>query len=93
VRAEAVSFGWAVALGGLGVLQCSVVLAIKGSKTASTEGRMKMLTKAEMTAPRESIMQISFTMSMVDTAATPMVAQKKTSAEVRMEISEELAAS
>ena len=54
---------------------------------------MKMLTKAEMTAPRDSIMQISFTISMVDTAATPMVAQKKTSAEVRMEISEELAAS
>ena len=53
---------------------------------------MKMLTKAEMMAPLESIMQMAFTMSMVDTAATPMVAQKNTSAEVRMEVSAEVAA-
>ena len=53
---------------------------------------MKILTSAEMTAPRESIRQMLLTMSIVEISATPRVEQKKTRALVMMEMSEEVAA-
>ena len=63
-----------------------------GSKTTNTEGRMNMLIRAEMMAPRDSIRQMLLTMSMVEISATPRVEQKKTRALVMMEMSEEVAA-
>ena len=69
-----------------------VVLEMMGSKTTNTEGRMNMLIRAEMMAPRDSIRQMLLTMSMVEISATPRVEQKKTRALVRMETSDEAAA-
>ena len=68
------------------------VFAMKPSQASSTDGRMKMLTSALMTAPRASIEQMLLMISIFEMSETPKVAQKKTEALVMIDLSEALEA-
>ena len=72
--------------------QYRLVLLNTGSHTLRMEGMIKILTAAEISAPRASITQMVPIRSMLETKDTPSVAQKSTRALVIIEGSEVVAA-
>ena len=78
--------------GGGVVRQWRLVLLNSGSHTHKIAGMRKMLTRAEIRAPRASMTQMAPMRSMEDTKDTPSVAQNSTRALVTIEASEASAA-
>ena len=69
-------------------LQWKLVFCSRGSQTHSTAGMRKMLTRAEMRAPRASMVQMELMISISEMSPTPRVAQNMTRELVMMEPSE-----